>query len=140
MSQPFDIGDINFTDPVAALEYNLHIESPYPTHAITNCESCHLKGTYEASDQSMALLGILSASDRVKTWDRNIGSVPSYVAGPASTACGGCHRAKLINEDSAGELVSFLQHTKQGGYLIPTGSNAVATLDNVIKTIFAYFK
>ncbi len=33
--QAFDIGNIDFSDPVAALHYNEHIEFPFPTHGIT---------------------------------------------------------------------------------------------------------
>jgi hypothetical protein len=72
--------------------------------------------------------------------DRDIGEIPSYVTGPASRACGGCHRAALINEDAASELVSFFQHTKQGGYLIEAGEDSAATLDKVIKEIMVIFK
>ena len=59
--------------------------------------------------------------------------MPSYVTGPASRACGGCHRAELINEDNASELISFNQHTKQGGYLIEAGEKPVDTLNAVIE-------
>jgi OmcA/MtrC family decaheme c-type cytochrome len=135
--QIFDIGDIDFLDPVAELEYQHHIEFPYPTHGITNCESCHNEGTYEVPDQSKSLPGILSPSDPLESWDRNIGDVPSYVTGPASRACGGCHRAVLIKEDAAGELASFLQHTKQGGYLIEAETDTLAT---VIEDIMAHFR
>ena len=48
-----------------------------------------------------------------ETWDRNIGTVPSVVTGPATTACGGCHRAQLINEDKAGGLAVLNQHFTQ---------------------------
>jgi hypothetical protein len=89
-------------------------------------------------DQTKSLPGILSASDSVD--DRAIGDVPSYVTGPASRACGSCHRAGLINEDEASELVSFNQHTNQGGYLIEAGDDGVATLLTVIDDIMAYFK
>ncbi len=125
--QAFDIGDVNFADPVAAMHYEHHIEFPYPAHGITNCESCHVKGTNEVPDQSKSLPGLLSASDSLKGWDRNIGDVPAYITGPASRACGGCHRARLINEDEAGELVSFNQHTKQGGYLIEAPADSQQT-------------
>jgi hypothetical protein len=36
--------------------------------------------------------------------------VPAYVTGPATKACGGCHRAQMINEDQAGGLAVLLQH------------------------------
>ncbi len=141
--QAFDIKDVNFADPVAALHYNEHVEFPYPTHGITNCESCHVKGTNEVPDQSKSLPGLLSASASLKGWGRNIGTVPAYITGPASRACGSCHRARLINEDKAGELVSFNQHTKQGGYLIEAPASSQETdslLTKVIDYIMALFK
>ena len=30
VGQAFDIGDIDFSDPVQAMHYNHHIEFPYP--------------------------------------------------------------------------------------------------------------
>ena len=139
-SQAFDIGDINFADPVQKTEYNLHIETTYPKHGIQDCESCHVKGTYNPPDQTKSLPGILSPSDSVKGWNRAIGSVPSYITGPASTACGGCHRAQLINEDNPGELIPFLQHTKQGGYLINVGTDPRNQLVQVMNEVMALFK
>jgi OmcA/MtrC family decaheme c-type cytochrome len=138
--QAFDIGTIDFSDPVQAMEYNHHVETTYPSHGITNCESCHVAGTYNVPDQTKSLPGVLSASASVKGWDRAIGTVPSYITGPASRACGGCHRAEAINEDQPGELIPFLQHTKQGGYLIEAGSNALATLNQVMNEVMAYFQ
>ena len=141
--QAFDIGDVNFADPVAAMRYDLHIEHEYPNFTITNCESCHNEGAFEVPDQSKSLPGLLSKSDSVQNWDRNIGTVPGYVTGPASRACGSCHRARMINEDEAGELVSFNQHTKQGGYLIEEGADSQETeslLMAVIDYIMALFK
>ncbi len=61
-------------------------------------------------------LGLFSKADTVA--DRNIDEVPEYVTGPASRACGACHRAHMINEDAAGELISFNQHTKTFGYRV----------------------
>jgi OmcA/MtrC family decaheme c-type cytochrome len=139
-SQQFDVGDINFADPVEAMHYDHHIEFPYPTHGITDCESCHEKGTYEAPDQSMSLPGILSASDSNETWSRNIGSIPSVVTGPATRACGACHRAELINEDSAGGLAVLNQHFTEGGYQIESGEDAGATLQSVIDQVMGLFK
>jgi OmcA/MtrC family decaheme c-type cytochrome len=135
--QAFDIGDVNFADPVAAMHYEHHIEFPYPTHGITNCESCHVKGTNEVPDQSKSLPGLLSASDSLQGRDRNIGTVPAYITGPASRACGSCHRARMINEDEAGELVSFNQHTKQGGYLIEAPASSEET-QSLLTTVFDY--
>ena len=50
---------------------------------------------------------------------RNIGTVASYVTGPASRACGGCHRGRLINDDAAGALGSFDAHTQVNGTYVP---------------------
>jgi OmcA/MtrC family decaheme c-type cytochrome len=138
--QAFDIGDIDFADPVQALHYEHHIHFPYPTHGATHCESCHTADTNNVPDQSKSLPGLLSASDPINGWDRNIGDVPAYVTGPASRACGGCHRAELINEDAASELIPFNQHTKQGGYLIEGGEDASSTLGTVIDEIMAIFR
>jgi hypothetical protein len=99
-----------------------------------------VEGAYNVPDQTKSLAGLLSESDPVTGWDRNIGEVPSYVTGPASRACGGCHRAVLIKHDEAGELMSFNQHTKQGGYLIEAGEDDVGTLMTVINEIMANFQ
>jgi len=142
--QAFDIGDVNFADPVEALHYDLHVEHVYPNFTIKNCESCHNEGTYNVPDQSKSLPGLSSGSDYpLDGWDRNIGDVPAYITGPGSRACGSCHRAELINEDEAGELISFNQHTKQGGYLIEGGADNQETqglLMTVIDYIMALFK
>ncbi|HEY5670151.1 MAG TPA: hypothetical protein VIS10_09150 [Anaerolineales bacterium] len=138
--QAFDIGDIDFADPVEAMHYEHHIEFPYPKHGITDCSSCHVDGTNNVPDQSKSLPGLLSASDPVNGWDRKIGEVPEYVTGPASRACGGCHRAVMIKEDEAVELTAFNLHTKQGGYLIEGGEDSSGTLMSVINEIMALFK
>jgi len=145
--QAFDPGDIfepapDF-DAVAAKRYAEHIEHTFPNFTITNCESCHNPGTYNVPDQSKSMPGLLSASDSMATWyelvetsgantvavenpaGRNIGTVPEYVVGPASKACGGCHRAEFINEDAAGELASWNAHTDAFGTLVEND-----TLDN----------
>ncbi len=76
---------------------------------------------------------------QINGWDRKIGEVPEFVTGPASRACGGCHRAELIKEDEAVDLISLNQHTKQGGYLIEAGEDPVSTLTTVIDEIMAIF-
>jgi OmcA/MtrC family decaheme c-type cytochrome len=133
--QPFDIGDIDFTNPEETLHVQHHIESTFPNFTIKNCEACHTAaGVYEVPNQTKSLPGILSGSDYVE--GRNINNVPSYVSGPATRACGGCHRAVFVNEDDANGLASFNEHTKTNGYLIP---NATGVLDTVIETIMSYF-
>lgn len=112
--------------------------SPFPTHSITNCAACHLDGTNNVPDQSKSLPGVLSGTDPVE--DRSIGDMPVYITGPAARACGGCHRAELINEDKVGELVSLNQHMKREGYMVEGGDDYTATLFSVIEQIMAYFK
>jgi hypothetical protein len=138
--QAFDVGDIDFADPVQAMEYTHHIEFPYPTHGSTNCESCHVAGTYNVPDQSKSLPGLLSASDSLTGRDRNIGDIPAMVTGPAERACGACHKAELINEDSAGGLAVLNLHLTQGGYMIEAGDDAGGTLNTVIEKVMALFK
>ncbi len=139
--QAFDIGDIDFANPVEAMHYEHHIEFPYPKHGLTNCESCHVEGAYNPPDQSKSLPGLLSASDSpLNGWDRNIGEVPSYVTGPATRACGACHRSEQINEDSAGGLAMLFQHWNQGGYMIEAGEDPDSTLATVINEIMTLFK
>jgi hypothetical protein len=137
--QPFDVGAINFADPLSKMEYNLHIELPFPSHG-TNCLACHVKDTFNVPDQAKSLPGIQSASAANKTWDRSIGAVPVTITGPASRACGGCHKATLINEDAASELISFTQHIKQGGYVVEAGKDPVGDLNVIIKEMMAIFK
>jgi len=136
--QAFDIGDIDFSDPVQAMEYDDHIEFPFPRHGLTDCESCHVEGSFNVPDQAQNLPGILSSSDVVE--GRNISDVPSYVVGPATRACGSCHRAHAINEDSAGELEMLFQHWRQGGYMIEAGDDPTATLNTVIEQVMTLFK
>jgi len=137
--QAFDIGDIDFADAVEELHYEHHIGFPYPTHGITNCESCHIEGTYEVPDQSKSLPGALSATDAIEGRERDIGDLPVYLTGPAARACGGCHRAELIIADDANGLAAFNQHTNMGGYLIEGGDDYPATLGIAIDEIMAYF-
>jgi OmcA/MtrC family decaheme c-type cytochrome len=136
--QPFDIGDVDFTDPVEALHVEHHVASTYPNFTLTNCESCHNPGTYNVPDQAKSLPGILSRSDTVA--DRAIADVPSYVVGPASRACGGCHRARLINEDNAAALAAFNEHTANFGTQLDATTNGTSVLDGAMKAIRAMFE
>ncbi|MBC7260235.1 MAG: hypothetical protein H5T65_13455 [Chloroflexi bacterium] len=138
--QPYDVGRIDFADPVQAMHYEHHVEFPFPTHGITNCEACHVKGTYEAASETQSLPGLLSAAATLTNRERSIGAVPSYVTGPGSRACGGCHRAFAINEDAVAELVAFNVHTQNGGYLVEAGENPVDTLMKVIDEVMGAFK
>ena len=130
--QDFDTDDIFEApfDPVRAKRYDAHINHFFPYFTALACEACHNPGTYNVPDQSKSMPGAISASYSVDTWysiipdgqpneggaiedpsGRNIGSVPEHVVGPASKACGACHRADLINADKAGDLAAFNAHT-----------------------------
>ena len=114
--QPFDLDDVAAAnDPVFDARNEQHIVHTFPNFTIRNCEACHNEGTYNVPDQSKSMPGVLS-----KSWDipdRAIGTLPEYVTGPASRACGGCHRADLINPDLAGDLATFNAHTEAFGTL-----------------------
>jgi hypothetical protein len=70
---------------------------------------------------------------------RNIGTVASYVTGPASRACGGCHRGRLINDDAAGDLGSFNAHTQVNGTYVPNDPDD-EVLYGVIDKIMSLFE
>jgi hypothetical protein len=142
--QDFDPGDIfDGFDAVLAKRYDDHIKHVFPNFTIRNCEACHLEGTFDVPDQSQSIPGLQSASDSPSTWyeivaapagkapstmaiekpsGRNIATVPEAVTGPASRACGGCHRARLINQDEAGALAAFNEHVKAGGTYVENDS------------------
>jgi len=113
---------------------------PYPTHGVTNCESCHVKGTYNPPTQDKSLPGLLSPSANNETMDRAIEGIPALVTGPAERACGGCHRAQAINADKAGDLAMLNQHFEEGGYLIPGGEKPLETLMKVFDEVMPLFK
>jgi len=156
--QDFDPGSTFGTfDEVDATRYNLHINHTFPNFTIKNCEGCHNPGTYNVPDQSQSIPGVLSTSDDPATWyamvgglavedtaGRNIsGSVPEYVTGPASRACGACHRAELINPDLAGDLAAFNAHTEAGGTHAenaPVDGEDDVVLFGIIDKIMSMFK
>jgi hypothetical protein len=43
------------------------------------------------------------------------------VTGAASRACGGCHRARFINRDLAGDLAAWNAHTEAFGTYVENG-------------------
>ena len=126
-------------DPVFAKRYDQHIQHVFPNFTIRNCEACHLEGTFDVPDQSKSMPGLLSAADDVIDWyemvksgnipdtiavrkdERNIGgpdSNPETVVGPASRACGGCHRAAFIKADDPGGLAAWNAHTEAFGTFV----------------------
>jgi len=161
--QNFDTDDdFEEYDPVYAARYDQHIKHVFPNFTITNCEACHVSGTvtYNVPDQSKALPGVLSETYVLNTWygiypqndpsglegkpfedasGRDIGFVPEYVTGPASRACGGCHRARLINQDEAGALASWNAHTQTNGTYVPNDPEDDDVLFGVINKIMSMF-
>ncbi|MDX2410514.1 MAG: hypothetical protein QNK16_00820 [Woeseiaceae bacterium] len=136
--QPFDLDDIAAADdPVEDARLAQHVNHTFPNFTIRNCESCHLAGTYNVPDQAQSMPGVLSASWDIA--DRNIGSVPEAVTGPASRACGGCHRADLINPDLAGDLAAFNAHTEQFGTFAENDDDD-AVLFGIIDKIMTWFE
>jgi OmcA/MtrC family decaheme c-type cytochrome len=136
--QPFDLDDVvNADDPVETARNALHIEHAFPYFTAQACEACHVAGTYNVPDQSQSMPGVLSASWDIA--DRNIGTVPEAVTGPASRACGGCHRAELINEDKAGDLASFNAHTEAFGTYVENDADDL-TLYGIIDKIMTWFE
>ncbi len=162
--QDFDLqggrspGIFDAFDPVFAKRYDMHIEHAFPYFTALACEACHEPGTYNVPDQSKSMPGLMSDSWMLNTWysivpngqpnagaaienaaGRNIGFVPEYVAGPASKACGGCHRAELINEDKAGDLAAFNAHTNAFGTLVENDVDDVV-LFGIIDKIMTWFE
>lgn len=70
---------------------------------------------------------------------RNIGTIPEVVTGPASRACGACHRARLINDDAASPLASFDAHTEANGSYVPNDEDD-EVLYGVIDEIMSMFE
>ncbi|HSN52303.1 MAG TPA: hypothetical protein VLS87_07215 [Woeseiaceae bacterium] len=158
--QDFDPGDTFETfDPVFAKRYDQHIKHVFPNFTIRNCEACHTDASFgNVPDQSASMPSLLSSSDTIATWyeiveglnftdpavedpsGRNIGTIPSYVTGAASRACGGCHRARFIRDDAAGALASWNAHTEAFGTLVENSEPDDAILYGVIDKIMSLFE
>jgi len=153
--QDFDPGDtFEEFDPVLAKRYDQHIKHVFPNFTIRNCEACHMEGKYDVPDQSQSMPGLLSKSDEVATWydivdglavenpaGRNIGTVPELVTGASSRACGGCHRARLIRDDAAGDLAALNAHNESFGTLVENvDTDSDEVLFGVIDKIMSMFE
>jgi hypothetical protein len=143
--QPFDLGSVDTTNAVEVARTEQHLHHKFPYFTAMACEGCHVDGTYNVPDQAKSMPGVLAASDDVA--GRSIGTIPEYVTGPASRACGGCHRAVMINEDHAGELASFNAHTEAFGTYVKndTEDDEGTPLDDeflfgIIDTIMTWFE
>ena len=151
--QDFDVDDtFEAFDPVFAKRYDAHIHHRFPHFTITNCEGCHVEGTFNVPDQSQSMPGVQSTSSTVLTWyeivggvpvedpsGRNIGTVPELVTGPASRACGACHRSEWIKDDVAGDLAAFNAHTDSFGTLAENDAEDTV-LYGIIDEIMSLFE
>ena len=139
--QPFDEDDVyNDNDPVFNARNEQHKHHTFPYFTALACEACHLEGAYNVPDQSESLFGVLRASWTLDDPSvRAIGTIPEYVTGPASRACGGCHRADMVNADAAGDLASFNAHTGSFGTLEENDSDDLA-LYGIIDKIMSMFE
>jgi len=139
-------------DPVFSKRYDLHIGHVFPNFTIRNCEACHLENVFNVPDQAQSMPGVLAASDNPLTWyeivgglpvedpaGRSIGSVPEFVTGPASRACGACHRSRMINRDEAGNLASLNAHTDSFGTLAENNADD-SVLFGIIDDIMSLFE
>jgi OmcA/MtrC family decaheme c-type cytochrome len=145
--QFMDSKSVDFANAFAAFEYAEHIDSVYPNFSIQNCESCHNAGTYNPPAQNRSLPGISSASWAFLNRTTNIpgyvasplAGVPAVVTGPADRACGSCHRATMINADSATNLTNFNQHTAEWGYRV-TGTGGISATTTELSTVMQGLK
>lgn len=120
--QPLDEDDVyNENDVVDEARNALHKTHTFPYFTSLACEGCHVNdmATYDVPDQALSMPGAQSDSwTLLDPSDRLIGTVPEYVQGAASRACGSCHRAELIKLDAAGDLAAFDAHTASFGTLV----------------------
>jgi OmcA/MtrC family decaheme c-type cytochrome len=119
--QAFDTGDIDFTDPVEAMEYRHHVESNFPTFGVENCRACHNAGKFNVPNQGLSMPGVLSNTDFNTV--RNIQEIENnIITGPATRACGACHRAEaIIANEGMGDpvkLANINSHMATFGYMI----------------------
>jgi len=141
--QPFDLGDVDPTDAVEVKRTNAHMTHKFPYFTALACEGCHVDDflagevRYNVPDQSESMPGVSSTSDDIA--GRNIGLVPEYVTGPASRACGSCHRAVMINNDQAGDLASFNAHTLTFGTYVENDPDD-AVVFGIVEEIMSWFE
>ena len=94
----------------------------FPTFTTEDCEACHKPGTYNVPDQTEWIGSVIG------------GPEGNVTVGPASRACGSCHRAQDIKESATGALDSLNQHTKQFGYRVPTADAPYTDVINAIES------
>jgi hypothetical protein len=120
------------------MEYRHHVESNFPTFGVENCRACHNAGKFNVPNQGLSLPGVLSDTDFNTA--RNIVAVDNLITGPATRACGACHRAEaIIANEGFGDPVKLAMinsHMATFGYMIKTPP---ASIMDVIFQIFSMF-
>jgi hypothetical protein len=141
--QLFDLGDVDSADPVEVKRADAHMKHKFPFFTALACEGCHVDDfvagevRYNVPDQAESMPGVLAATDDIPT--RSIGNVPEHVTGPASRACGSCHRAVMLNQDHAGDLASFNAHTDAFGTYVENDPDD-EVLFGIIDKIMTWFE
>ena len=141
--QPFDLGDVDPLDPVEVKRTAAHMKHKFPFFTALACEGCHVDDfvagevRYNVPDQAESMPGVMAATDDIPT--RSVGNVPEYVSGPASRACGSCHRAVMLNKDHAGDLASFNAHTDAFGTYVENDEDDLV-LFGIIEKIMTWFE
>jgi OmcA/MtrC family decaheme c-type cytochrome len=141
--QPFDLGSVNPADPVEVKRTAAHMKHKFPFLTALACEGCHVDDfvagevRYNVPDQAKSMPGVLAATDDIPT--RSVGNVPEHVTGPASRACGSCHRAVMLNQDHAGDLASFNAHTDAFGTYVENDPDD-EVLFGIIDKIMTWFE
>lgn len=98
----------------------------FPMFTTTACEACHTAGNYDAPSQA--------------DWSGssiNSGSSDPVTVGPASRACGSCHRAQAIKDADTDKLDGVNGHTQTNGYRVPA---SVSPFVDVMNQIFSLLK
>jgi len=132
--------DNGTTDPVFNARNEMHKTHVFPNFTALSCEGCHKAGTFNVPDQSKSMFGVLRESWTLDDPNaRTIGTIPEYVTGPASRACGGCHRANMVIEDAAGDLATFNAHTDAFGTLEENDDDELV-LYGIIDKIMSMFE
>jgi hypothetical protein len=118
-------------------------DCPQGTCSVTTGTMCNVNSDCPATETcnggETCVSNIPSTIAKQDPEGRNIGTVASYVTGPASRACGGCHRGRLINDDAAGDLASFNSHTQVNGTYVPNDPDD-EVLFGVIDKIMSFFE
>ena len=141
--QPFDLGDVDAADAVEVKRTEAHMKHKFPFFTALACEGCHVDDfvagevRYNVPNQAESMPGVLAPTDDIP--DRSVGNVPEYVTGPASRACGSCHRSVMLNKDQAGDLASFNAHTDAFGTLVENDADD-EILFGIIDKIMTWFE